>query len=69
MIQTPYKEYTVTWLKHYTHTNTHTCFRREDKARKPPRDDASCVLYMCSSIIFIILELLWFRTGNENILS
>lgn len=45
MIQTPYKEYTVTWLKHYTHI--HTCFRREDKARKPPhRDDASCVLYM-----------------------
>lgn len=68
MIQTPYKEYTVTWLKHYTHI--HTCFRREDKARKPPRDDASCVLYIiCSSIIFIILELLWFRAGNENILS
>lgn len=42
MIQPPYREYVVTWLKHYTHI----CFRREDKARKPPGDDASCVLCM-----------------------
>lgn len=33
MIQPPYR-------------TLHICFRREDKARKPLRDDASCVLCM-----------------------
>lgn len=67
MIQTPYKEYMVTWLKHYTHI--HTCFRRKTKHGNLLIVMMHPVCCICSSIIFIILESLWFRAGNENILS